>query len=67
VALNVNVTYHKPPGIASRLKAVSREIHLSNKTATYEIKVYDESEALIASCMALAYRKKEKLPFISDQ
>lgn len=67
VALNVNVTYHKPPDISSRLKAVSREIHLSNKTATYEIKVFDEGDTLIASSMALAYRKKEKLPFINDQ
>jgi len=67
VALNVNVTYHKPPDISSRLKAVSREIHLSNKTATYEIKVFDDGDTLIASCMALAYRKKEKLPFINDQ
>ena len=67
VALNVNVSYHKPSDISSRLKAISREIHLSNKTGTYEIKVYDESDTLIASCMALAYRKKEKLPFINDQ
>ena len=57
----------EPPDISSRLKAISREIHLSNKTATYEIKVYDEVDTLIASCMALAYRKKEKLPFINDQ
>jgi acyl-CoA thioesterase len=67
VALNVNVTYHKSPDISSRLKAISRETHLSKKTATYEIKVYDQGETLIASCMALAYRKKEKLPFINDQ
>lgn len=67
VALNVNVTYHKPPDPTSRLRAVSREIHISKKTATYEIKVYDGDESLIASCTALAYRKKEKLPFINDQ
>lgn len=67
VALNVNVTYHRPPVMGSRLRAVSREIHLSNKTATYEIKVYDGGEGLIASCTALAYRKKEKLSFINDQ
>ena len=67
VALNVNVSYHKPPDISSRLKAISREINLSNKTATYEIRVYDEGDTLIASCVALAYRKKEKLPFINDQ
>ena len=67
VALNVNVTYHKPPDISARLRAVSREIHLANKTATYEIKVYDGDDQLIASCMALAFRKRDKLPFISDK
>jgi acyl-CoA thioesterase len=67
LALNVNVTYHRPPDRGSRLKAVSREIHLSSKTATYEIKVYDINNTLIASSTALAYRKKEELPFINDQ
>ncbi|MFH1349706.1 MAG: hotdog fold thioesterase [Pseudomonadota bacterium] len=64
VALNVTVTYHHPPDRKSVLRAESKEIHRSNKTATYEIKVTDEKNVLIASCLALAYRKKEGLPFL---
>ncbi|MFC1824793.1 PaaI family thioesterase [Thermodesulfobacteriota bacterium] len=67
VALNVNVTYHRSPGKESVLRAESREIHRSRKTATYDIKVTDENNDLIASCIALAYRKGEKLPFLKDE
>lgn len=66
VALNVTVTYHQPPDRNSRLRAESREIHCSRKTATYDIKVRDEKEVLIASCLALAYRKGERLPFLDE-
>jgi acyl-CoA thioesterase len=64
VALNVTVTYHRAPDQKSRLRAESKEIHRSAKTGTYEIKVTDEHNILIASCTALCYRKKEKLPFL---
>jgi acyl-CoA thioesterase len=65
VALNVTITYHQPPEINSKLRAESREIHRSQKTASYEISVKDEKNTLIASCNALAYRKKDRLPFLS--
>ena len=64
VALNVTVTYHQPPDMNSILRAESKEIHRSNKTGTYNIKVTDEKDNLIASCKALAYRKKDRLPFL---
>jgi acyl-CoA thioesterase len=64
VALSMTVTYHRAPDQKSTLRAESAEIHRSAKTGTYEIKVTDEHNALIASCTALAYRKKEKLPFL---
>lgn len=64
VALNMTVTYHRPPTKGGVLRAESKEIYRSNKTATYEIKVTGEENILIASCQALAYRKKEKLPFL---
>jgi acyl-CoA thioesterase len=67
VALNVSVTYHRAPDRESVLRAESKEIHKSNKTATYEIRVIDEKNNLIASCMALAYRKKDKLPFLGQK
>ena len=63
VALNMSVTFHRPPKENGVLQAESREIYRSKKTATYEIKVTEESGALIASCQALAYRKQDKLPF----
>jgi len=64
VALNMTVTYHRPPTKGGVLRAESKEIYRSNKTATYEIKVTDGENILIASCQALAYRRKEKLPFL---
>jgi acyl-CoA thioesterase len=64
VALCVNVVYHNPSEEGRKLQAESREIHRSQKTATYEIRVTDENDVLIASCQALAYRKKESLPFL---
>ena len=65
VALNVAVTYHRSPTKRGSLKAESKEIHRSAKTATYDIRVTEGvNNVLIATCQALAYRKKEKLPFL---
>ncbi|MBW1943892.1 MAG: hotdog fold thioesterase [Deltaproteobacteria bacterium] len=66
VALNVTVTYHRPPGKGGILRAESREIHRSRRTGTYDIKVTDSKDKLIASCMALAYRKGDPLPFLDE-
>lgn len=67
VALCVNVVYHNPAEAGSRLRAESREINCSKKTATYQIEVKDENDILIATCQALAYRKKDKLPFLGKR
>jgi acyl-CoA thioesterase len=64
VALNMAITYHRAPEKHSILRAESVEIHRSRKVATYDIKVRDERHRLIASCMAVAYRKSDKLPFL---
>jgi len=64
VALNMTITYHRPPTEGSVLRAESKEIYRSAKTATYDIKVTEGDHTLIASCQALAYRKKERLPFL---
>ncbi|MBW2029129.1 MAG: PaaI family thioesterase [Deltaproteobacteria bacterium] len=66
VALNVSVTYHRAPKGEGKLVAESREVHCSNRTGTYEIRVTDEDENLIASCLALAYRKGDPLPFLAQ-
>jgi len=64
VALNVNVTFHAPAPFNQKLRAESKERHRSKKTATYHITVTDETGTLIATCQALAYRKKGPLPFL---
>ena len=64
VALSMTVTYHRAADRKSKLRAESVEIHRSAKTGTYEIKVTDEHGILIASCTALCYRKKDRLPFL---
>jgi acyl-CoA thioesterase len=64
VALNMTITYHQAPNRNKILRAESMEIHRSRKTATYDIKVRDEENTLIASCMAVAYRKSDPLPFL---
>jgi acyl-CoA thioesterase len=66
VALSMTVTYHLPPDQNRTLRAESKEIHRSTRTGSYEIKVTDDKDRLIASCMALAYRKSERLPFLNE-
>jgi acyl-CoA thioesterase len=64
VALNMNITYTAAPSPGAQLRAEAREVNLTQRTATYDIRVTDEKETLIALCQALVYRKKEKLPFL---
>ena len=66
VALNMNITYHRAPSPESTLRAEAKEIAKTRRTGNYHITVKDEKENLIASCQALAYRKREKLPFLKD-
>lgn len=63
VALNMNITYLSPPAPGSRLIAEAKELHRTQKTSVYDIRVSDEKGNLIASCQALAYRKGTPLPF----
>jgi acyl-CoA thioesterase len=67
VALNMNITYMAAPTPGARLRAEARELNLTPRTATYDIKVTDEKQTLIASCQALVYRKKQRLPFLEER
>ena len=64
VALNMNITYISSPSPESRLIAEAREFSKTQKTAVYDIKLYDDQNRLIASCEALVYRKSVPLPFL---
>jgi acyl-CoA thioesterase len=63
VALNMNVTYMKPPKKNTLLTAESKEINRTRRTASYNITVRD-NENLIAVCQALVYIKDQSIPFI---
>ncbi|MEN6617050.1 MAG: PaaI family thioesterase, partial [Syntrophorhabdus sp.] len=63
VALNMNITYMKPPRKGSMLVAESNESHRTNRTASYYITVKDGDE-MIAVCQALVYRKSDPIPFL---
>ena len=64
VALNMNVTYVASPKAGARLRAVARQISQTKKTASFDIKITDETGILIASCSALAYRTGKPIPFL---
>ena len=63
VALNMNVTFIASPRPGSTLSAEAREVSITRKTASYDIRVHDEKDDLIATCMALVYRKGQPLQF----
>lgn len=63
VALNMNVTYMRPPKKNTVLVAESKEINRTKKTASYYITVKD-SENLIAACQALVFVKDQAIPFL---
>jgi acyl-CoA thioesterase len=66
VALNMNITYISSPSPGSKLIAEARELSLTQRTAAYDIKLFDEGNNLIASCNALVYRKVMALPFLKE-
>jgi acyl-CoA thioesterase len=64
VALNMNITYIATPAKRSSLTAEAKEFNRTKKTASYDIRVTDSQNNLIAVCQALVYRKDKKLPFL---
>jgi acyl-CoA thioesterase len=64
VALNVNVSYINPSNPGDTLIADAREVSRSRRISTYRIEVKNDKGELIATCQAMAYRKKDPLPFL---
>ncbi len=64
VALNMNVTYVSPPPKGGILTAEAREFSRTNRTAVYDIKLFDDRRTLLACCQALVYRVGKPLPFL---
>jgi acyl-CoA thioesterase len=66
VALNMNITYMKPPKKNTTLTAESKEINRTRRTASYYITVQDDTN-LIAVCQALVYVKDDEIPFLKER
>jgi acyl-CoA thioesterase len=64
VALNVNVTYVSSPEPGVRLRSEAKRVSQTKKTASYDIRVSDAKDNLIATCSALAYRTGKPIPFL---
>ena len=64
VALSVNVNYLNAALPGETLQALAQETNLSRKISACEIRVMGQDERLVAAAQALAYRKKDKLPFL---
>ena len=66
LALNMNITYISSPPLKSTLIAEAREFSRTQRTAVYDIKLFDDRNNLIASCEALFYRKGTPLSFLKE-
>ena len=64
VALNMNINYISSPAKGSYLTAEAKEFNKTKKTASYDIRVTDGQDNLIAACQALVYRMNKPLPFL---
>jgi len=64
VALNVNVTYVSSPEPGLQLRAEANRVSRTRKTASYDIKVTDETGKLVALCQALAFDTGKPIPFL---
>ena len=64
VALNVNVTYVSSPEPGAKLRAEARRVSRTKKTASYDIKVTDQTGQIVSLCQALAFRTGKPIPFL---
>ncbi len=64
VALNVSINYINPVFAGETIYAEGIEVSRSNRIATCSIVVKGEDGRIIATCQTMAYRKKDKLPFL---
>ncbi len=64
VALNVSVNYISAAKAGEMIYAEARETSRSNRISTCEIRVKGEDDRVVATCQCMAYRKRDKLPFL---
>ncbi|MGA8180988.1 MAG: hotdog fold thioesterase [Desulfobacterales bacterium] len=61
LSINVSISYLKASVAGATLIAEANEVSLNPKLATYEVRVTDQANDLIAIFLGTVYRKKEKI------
>lgn len=61
VSINVSISYLKASVAGETIIAEAKEVSLNPKLATYEVRVTDETNDIIAIFMGTVYRKKDKI------
>ncbi len=64
VALNVNITYVISPQPGCLLRAEAKRVSETKKTASFDIKITDPDNNMIATCQALVYQTGKPIPFL---
>jgi acyl-CoA thioesterase len=64
VALDVNINYVRPAVTGDILRAEAKEVSRGSKIATYNVTVRNGLGKVVASSQAVAFLKKDRLPFL---
>ncbi len=64
VALDININYIRPSMTGDILRAEAKEVSRGNTVATYNVTVKNGSNKVVASSQAVAFLKKDRLPFL---
>lgn len=56
VSVETSISHHKPLRAGDRIRATAKEIHLSNKMATYLVEVTNDTHELVATFKGTVYR-----------
>lgn len=63
VAISVTVDYLRPATSDETLYAEAREVSRTRRISTYNIEVRNQDGELKATCLAMAYRRDERIQF----
>lgn len=61
LSINVSISYLKASVVGETLIAEANEVSRNPKLATYEVRVTDETNDIIAIFLGTVYRKKDKI------
>ncbi len=61
LAINADITFHRPVRVGDELVAEAREISLSNKLASYLVEIRNQDNTVVATFRGLVYRKEDKI------